>query len=800
MYLLAMGTITSTLLVLVCSGVPGAAAAAKDPGIKRFSYDAADETIRATVLDSEAFYDAGITSGDAGKWLAWLEFVPDQGDSIWVGQRSGNEWPTKKRLKSKPGAYARPTPTLDAAGQLWLSYEAEVDGQWDVFVRARRADGSFGPAARVSLGSGTDFHHRVAADPAGGLWIVWQSDRQGQFDVLARRVGEGTKSEPVVLSDSALGDWHPDVVVAADGTVWTAWDSYDGESYNVLARSCTGDTWAATTTVAASPAFEGWASVAADRKGRVWVAWEEGGINWGKAYRSRLDRDRDHLEIADACGPLHRLRKLHVARIEKDGSHRRLKTPLPQPALAQARQREGRWPGVGEVGAFYERAKLAVDGADRLWVVYRHRYAPWTGVKNIHHLEEDWGIYARCLEGTGWSKRYRFDLGQGDGMQRLSVVPRGDGIALAMTVGRTDRRKIDRPRGVAVATLAAPAEQVTASEPALTDRTQLPAPRAAAGRSEPPTTLVNGKVYQLFVGDLHRHTDLSLCFAPVDGTIDDAYRSAIDASGLDFLGITDHTRDIAKGKALSQLWWRCRKQVTQYRLRPTFIPYFSYERSRGDTDHNVITLRPDMLRPHTYPLPEFWKELDDDTFTIPHQPFNKVLWESHDERRRPLLEIFQGFRDRVVDADAHDGLSRGYRFGFIASSDHLSTHTSFACVWAEQRTRESIFRAMQARRTYGATAKIRLLVHADGHWMGERFAAKAMPPLAIEAEGTAPIETVEIFVDGKLWHTLHPKEQKLSLTYRPELEPGGSHYVYVRLRQADNNQAWASPIWVKLEP
>ena len=31
-----------------------------------------------------------------------------------------------------------------------------------------------------------------------------------------------------------------------------------------------------------------------------------------------------------------------------------------------------------------------------------------------------------------------------------------------------------------------------------------------------------------------------------------------------------------------------------------------------------------------------------------------------------------------------DALAKGYRYGFIASSDHVATSSSFTCVWAEK--------------------------------------------------------------------------------------------------------------------
>ncbi len=303
----------------------------------------------------------------------------------------------------------------------------------------------------------------------------------------------------------------------------------------------------------------------------------------------------------------------------------------------------------------------------------------------------------------------------------------------------------------------------------------------------------------MFFGDLHRHTDLSLCRVPLDGTIDDAYRYATEVARLDFLGITDHTRDIAQGNPLSQLWWRCRKEVLRHQLGPpanaTFLPFYSYERSHGNTaDHNVISLRPDMLRPFTYPVPEFWKELDSDTITIPHQPIRRDTWAYQDDKLRPLVEIFQGCRDNSIEADVHQGLALGYRLGFIASSDHMSTSASYACVWAEQASRESIFRALQARRTYAATDRIRLLVTAGEHWMGEAISADSMPELRLEAHGTAPIETVNLVQDGIVIESLTPSERVIELRRQPRVT--GPHYFYFHLVQEDGNEAWSSPIWV----
>ena len=222
----------------------------------KFLYDAADRTLASTMLQGQECYDADVASDGDRLWIVWLEFMPDEGDQLWIISRQGNDWAVKERVEVEAAKLARPTLTLDAKGQLWLSYEAfqSDDQTWDVFIR-RRTDGTeFGPPHRVSPGEGVDIDHRVAADPTGGLWIVWQTDAGGQFDVMARHVAaeSGLKlTEPEVISESPRGDWRPDVTVTPEGAVCVVWDAYDGESFNVLARWRTAGQWQAIAAVAA---------------------------------------------------------------------------------------------------------------------------------------------------------------------------------------------------------------------------------------------------------------------------------------------------------------------------------------------------------------------------------------------------------------------------------------------------------------------------------------------------------------------------------------------------------------------
>lgn len=772
-------------IYLILPAAASVVAAHGDP-LPDFYYDPADATVAVERFPGDDNYQADLVAAEESIWVAWLEFVPGLGDRLWVGER-GEPWKRRTAVVDY-GAHARPTLTVDAQGRLWLSYESSRNGQWDVYA-VRLVDGqAAGEPMVVSDNPRVDINHVVAADEQGNLWFAWQTDRDGQYDIAVRRLTDSELDPVEIAGDDPRGQWRP-AIACAGNRVHVAWDGYNGRDFDVCLRTRVGEDWGPVDKVAASTAFEGRVDLAVDLKNRLWLAWEEGAENWGKPYRGI-----DTLAIDDQHGPLHRFRRIRVA-IQDQNGLALLADPLPMPSFRLAANRDPKEASVRQTGVFYERPQLAVDGRGLLWLAYRHYYTPWLGVEHRTHVEQGWGIYLRSYGEQGWSDLKRFDALQGDGLQRLQLAGLPDGIAALWTTGRTDRNPEVGKRGLAMATVAAetgPPAEVATSEMPIVDRrpTSLPATDRAR-------FAVDGQSYQLCYGDLHRHTDLSLCRVPFDGTIEDAYRYAIEVARLDFLGITDHSRDLALGNALSQLWWRSQKEVTRHELPPTFVPMFAYERSHGNTaDHNVISLRPDRLRPHTYPVPQFWKELDaDDTITIPHQPIRRDTWAYQDDQLRPLVEMYQGCRDDSIEDHVHQGLGKGFHLGFIASSDHLSTSASYACVWAEQLTREAIFAALKARRTYAATARIGMWVRSGAYAMGARAPAEELGPLELHAAGTAPIAKIDVVVDGQVFETFEPGLNDVYLRVDVPLSPG--QYVYFHLVQNDGNHAWSSPIWVE---
>jgi hypothetical protein len=153
-------------------------------------------------------------------------------------------------------------------------------------------------------------------------------------------------------------------------------------------------------------------------------------------------------------------------------------------------------------------------------------------------------------------------------------------------------------------------------------------------------------------------------------------------------------------------------------------------------------------------------------------------WDHHDEEVSPVAEIFSchgssegcntphsmmrnaQMAPRVSGGTVQDGLARGYRLGIIASGDNGS---GFPGKWgwgllgayAEELTRDAIWSALKARRTYGVTGdRIKLWFGIDDAFMGDAIKSSGPVRLRAEVECTQALDRIEVVKNNRVAHTL----------------------------------------------
>ncbi len=740
-----------------------------------------------TSPDLTADYPALAAASDGSLWAAWVSY-DGKGERLLAARvtESGAAPP----MEVTAGEVFRPQVAADGGGRVWVVWSEQRDDNWDLYARAWNGN-RWSAVERLTSSPGPDIYASLAAGP-GGLWLAWQGVRNGATtDIFLKSCRDGKwAAEEIAVGSHPANDWEPALAVHGN-TVYVAWDSYRNGAHDVYLARFDGRRVSEPQRLTGGDRFHARASLAADAHGRLWVAWEEGDERWG-------------LDTVQVLGGLERERRVRIYCLEGG----RLRAP------AQALE-PAPW-----TGSIAQCPRLHMDARGCLWVFYR-----------VTYMQRLWQAAASFYEGSRWSEPLVLDRSFGRQSVAFASAAAKDGALWVAYAGddRTERRPFDATHNnVYAARFPAPAgasaELAAGAEVAVPPSASRPYARTWPQHQ----VQIGGKTYRLVWGELHRHTDIDHHGRP-DGSLEDAYRYARDPAGLDFIATTDHIAPAPAPSGINPMtWWRSQKFADLHRVAGAFEPLYAYETSRNwpQGHRNVVYPRRGgiifggLAGPTENDPRPLWKALRAapvPSIAIPHQLTGPpVDWSLHDPELTPVMEIYQSRRQNYEydgapqppgveqvwgkkdGSWAWDALAKGRKTGFIASSDHMSTHMAFAAAYVENLSREGVFEALTKRRTYGASDYIVLdfrLLDGD-RFMGEEARVTGPPHFRIRVIGAAPVETVEIVRNAKFVFSQNPGARKVDLEF-VDNQPPPEAYYYLRVRQRDRQMAWSSPIWLQ---
>jgi hypothetical protein len=784
-------------------------------------------------------------TGDGTLYVAYAAYYNGHDQIRLHRQRADGKWSTRSYvpLVERRADIWMPQLAVDARDRLWVIWceqtgqSAGTTGNWDLYARSLVGE-TWGEIVRLTKDPKPDINPHVATDTQGNIHVVWQAHPQNNGDVQYCRFDGEEWSAPLSVTSDAYSDWYPRVAIDETGRAWIAFDSYRNGDYDVFLTSVNGTELGRVIPVAMSSFYEAHASVACTSGGRVWISWEQGGHNWGKDQGYWLRRQSRNQGTA-----LGSTRQVKVACFEGE-------TIWAAPNVTAALPEESRMLPTAM-------AELAAGGDGRLWLRFRHLKRGRERRRRPGQFTKGWTENVTYLTGEGWNDSVELAASQG----RISVFSRvlpltDNSLAVAYSGDARAVQNFHRPirDTVMVASLAPPAEPpefpelsryVPPDPPAVNPRwnTSRETRQVAAIREY--RTEIAGKPHRIVRGDLHRHTEMSWDVGPGnDGSYLDFYRYMIDVAAMDFGGLTDHQG----GGHYAYWWWLTEKSADMYYLQPRFVPLYGYERSvRFPNGHRnifhayrgvpVVPFHLKLDQAGVFPGVGTGAVLDNDTkllyeslhrtggIAISHTSGTSSMgtdWRDNDPEIEPVVEIYQGARnsyetlagprvhsedeppDRAPGGFQSAGLlwnayQKGYRLGTITSSDHGSTHISYALVYTPENDREAILESIRKRRTYGATDNLILEVRANDRFMGEEFITSERPKLSFKVSGTGNIARVDLVRNNEYLYTTEPGRAEVEFEYVDMHPAAGTNLYYFRVLQADGEVAWSSPVWVNHE-
>ncbi|HJN65492.1 MAG TPA: hypothetical protein QF761_04765 [Pirellulales bacterium] len=726
-----------------------------------------------------------LAATDSQVHCVWTQTNKDRVSTIWQAVRRGGIWsPGERLLPDEKRAHQNPEIAATADGRVAVVYQLHNGDNYEIQIKDK------GMVRRLSSPTINAWDPSIVFSSSGVWHVAWSGFSEGDYDIHYQR--EGVAS-PRRISSRGQYDLHPALAASVNDLIWICWDAVE-----IPGHANSGST----TIIGANPGH----NISS---------------NYGKGQNSWIE-----------------------VRVIDDDT-----------ILLPGNPREEIVPPPGYRTGHAALPKIVTGHNGSVWIAYRALHKQRGGWLASGGTSYYWDLLARPLEGKQWGKAERLQHSDGyleepsmaSGPETMYVAYGGE-----QRLGSHERLKRARegkppakpdPHNhhsdffgrvgcngeVFLATLPRNHAQKLAlsAAPPIKDR-----PMPSRIRQQPYEVKAGNKTYRLLWGDTHRHSNVSRCSVGLEPTPDDLYRYGDDICNYDFFALSDHGEQFqdTTADAGQYYWWLNLKLADLYHIPDYMSVLYNYEWTMDfpHGHHNVLfpgrpTLRMDRTMAESDTLAKGWQTLKDAqmrAITIPHtgaDPGQGTAWQVQDDELRRVVEIFQSARGSYE----HDGcprqwhnsankkgfywkaLEKGFHLGVIASSDH-GYGVAYACVYAEENSRESIWQAIWDRRCYGSTTYGLLLdVRSGEHFMGEEWTAAEAPEIEVFAQGPVPIRSVEIIGRSQILHTEGSQKEplkKLSHRFRwtdPDwAAQDAEQWYYVRVILQNDEIAWSSPIWV----
>lgn len=303
--------------------------------------------------------------------------------------------------------------------------------------------------------------------------------------------------------------------------------------------------------------------------------------------------------------------------------------------------------------------------------------------------------------------------------------------------------------------------------------------------------------WRILYGDIHNHNAHGYGVGSIERSLD------VARTHLDFFAFTGHSawhdmpsmegqreRHWIEGfKRLKDTWPRVQQVIADGNRDGAFCAFLGFEwhsSQWGDQcvvfprDHRPLffTAEPAQLRrfcgeegalmiPHHLAYPSGSRGVNWEAFSEECTPVVEIYSEhgNGEDDRGPLTYFSHSMGGRQTSNTVAAGLEAGLRFGFVGSSDD---HAGFPGAYGEglmaalvrDFTREGIFEAIRARRTYALTGdRIEVDFTVDGAPMGSTIEAGRQVEAAFTVRGRDELDVVEIIQDGRIVHRAFAPQQ-----------------------------------------
>ncbi len=187
-----------------------------------------------------------------------------------------------KPVGERTGASAdsRPATASDAAGNIWAAWHAGSADSRDIYVAKLSLDAdTFATPIRLTTDPGDQCHPDLAVGTDGSVYVAWQDNRNGHWDIYASVCTDGVQfAREIRVTDSNDNEINPAVTVdnRSPNHVYVAWqDSRNGNQDIYVADSANAFASTAVSRVTSDAADQIQPDIAVDAQNALYLVWTD---------------------------------------------------------------------------------------------------------------------------------------------------------------------------------------------------------------------------------------------------------------------------------------------------------------------------------------------------------------------------------------------------------------------------------------------------------------------------------------------------------------------------------------------
>ncbi len=330
--------------------------------------------------------------------------------------------------------------------------------------------------------------------------------------------------------------------------------------------------------------------------------------------------------------------------------------------------------------------------------------------------------------------------------------------------------------------------------------------------------------YQVVFGNLHSHTALSDGI----GTLTQAWTYARDTANIDVLSITDHSHHLSTAEYNSIL-----SNALAFTQSGVFVALAGQEMGIGNASGyghmsvwNASQVAPSSAFTNlTNAYGFFVTEGVPGGYNHPEpmnggSNFNDLAHVFQYDNYINTIEVRNGKRSSSYESRYLQALSNGWHIGAVANQDNHNGEWGDQENWSsgddiyltgmlvDSLATDGVLDAIFNRRVYATEInpindRVNLLFKASAGasgtiWMGsiDTVATTALD-FVVEATAASDFQLVQVYKNASLYVSeATGNTSDLNWTFSDTVAQGETNFYHIRLRQADQDYTWSSPIWL----